>query len=1108
MSKRQRGILLTDRGQEKLEGAIATAQDAEKGGKRFTQAELSERANLSIKTIRKIRDRSTPIDETSVRALFQAFALELEPTDYGLPEATEAEPQACITSQREPRVDLLEAPDASIFYGREAEMLLLRQWVMVDKCRLVALIGMGGMGKTALSVQLVDAVQTEFEYVIWRSLREAPPVEKILEDVVKFLSAQQETELPKSLGDAVTRLVHYLNQSRCLVVLDNAESILEGGTRAGQYRASYEGYGTLIQRLGEARHQSCVVLTSREKPGEVARLEGRNRPVRSYGLQGLEEFAGQEFLKAEGLDETDAQWKQVFDYYSGNPLALKIAANTIQDLFGGNIAEFLAQGSGLFGDIRDLLEQQFERLTKQGQSVMYWLAINREATPIEELKEDILEPLSTQELLEALESLRRRSLVERSEEGFTLQNVVMEYLTDRFVTRVSAEIKTQDFALFNTHALIKATAKNYARETQVRLILNPIVVGIDNLERQAACSLTTIRQKACLHDGYAAGNLLNLLCQSQPEIKQLDLCQLTLRQVYLKGMRLHDINLANTYWIKPALTHPYGIITSMAYSPDGQWLATGSDDATTKLWQMSTGECCQTLAGHTYQINSVTFSPDGQWLATGSSDATIRLWKVSTGECWQVLIGHTSWARSVAFSPDGQWLATGSDDNTIRLWQVGTGECHRTLTGHTSRIRSVSFSPDGQWLATGSDDTTIRLWQVSTGKCHQTFTEHTNWVGSVAFSPDGRWLATGSSDTTIRLWQVNTGECCQTLTGHTNRVSSVAFSPDGQWLATGSTDATIRLWQASTGECHQILTGHTNWISAVAFSPDGQWLATGGADATVCLWQVSTGKCHQTLIGYTNWVDSVAFSPDGQWLATGSSDAIIRLWKISTGECCRSLTGHINRVSSVTFSPDGQWLATGGADATIKLWQASTGECRQILTGHTSWVNSIAFSPNGQWLATGSGDASVRLWKISTGVCHQILTGHTNWISSVAFSSDGRWLATGSGDATVRLWQVSTGECCQIFVGHAHWVNSIAFSPDGRWLATGSGDATVRLWQVSTSKCHQTLVGHTNWISSVAFSPNGQWLATGSGDATARMWQMNTGECHQTLVGHTNWISS
>lgn len=404
MSKRQRGIVLTDHGQEKLEGAIATAQDAEKGGKRFTQAELAERAKLSIKTIRKIRDRSTPIDETSIRDLFQAFALELEPTDYGLPKATEAEPQASITSQREPRIDLLEAPDASIFYGREEEMMLLREWVMVDKCRLVALIGMGGMGKTALSVQLVDAVQTEFEYVIWRSLREAPPVEKILEDVVKFLSAQQETELPKALGDAVTRLVHYLNQSRCLVVLDNAESILEGGTRAGQYRAGYEGYGTLIQRLGEARHQSCVVLTSREKPGEVALLEGRNRPVRSYGLQGLEEFAGQEFLKAEGLDETDAQWKQVFDYYSGNPLALKIAANTIQDLFGGNIAEFLAQGSGLFGDIQDLLEQQFERLTERGQAVMYWLAINREATSIEELKEDILEPISTQELLEALES--------------------------------------------------------------------------------------------------------------------------------------------------------------------------------------------------------------------------------------------------------------------------------------------------------------------------------------------------------------------------------------------------------------------------------------------------------------------------------------------------------------------------------------------------------------------------------------------------------------------------------------------------------------------------------------------------------------------------------
>jgi hypothetical protein len=321
-----------------------------------------------------------------------------------------------------------------IFYGREAELLLLRQWVLADRCRLIALLGMGGMGKTALSVRLLEAVQGEFDYVIWRSLREAPPVETVLEYVIRFLSNHQELHLPATLGEAVTRLVHYLAQARCLLVLDNAESILAGGTRAGQYREGYEGYGTLIQRLGEAAPKLCGADQSGKARGSCP-FRGTQSPGAVLQLAGIRGVCRSGVLKAEGLDEHDAQWQQVFDYYSGNPLAFKIAASTIQDLFGGNTHQFLAQGAGVFGDIRDLLAQQFERLTDLGQSVMYWLVINREATSIEELQTDLLEPISSQDLLEVLQSLQRRSLVERSSEGFTLQNVVMEYLTDRLIVR-------------------------------------------------------------------------------------------------------------------------------------------------------------------------------------------------------------------------------------------------------------------------------------------------------------------------------------------------------------------------------------------------------------------------------------------------------------------------------------------------------------------------------------------------------------------------------------------------------------------------------------------------------------------------------------------------
>ena len=849
MNKRLRGIVLTDSGYEKLKGAIATAQHTQKDGKRFTQAELSELSGLSTKTIRKIRDRSTPVDETSVRAFFQAFDLALETTDYGQPEdATEGiEPQTQLTPTK---IDWGEKPDAGIFFGRTEELATLQQWVRVEQCRVVTLLGMGGIGKTALAAKLADHIYVSFDYVIWRSLREAPPIDEILVRLIQFLSDQQETEinLPTRLGERIIRLLHYLREHRCLLVLDNLESILQTAS-AGHYREGYEGYGELIQHIGSTNHQSCLLLTSRECPRELAPLAGDRLPVRLWPLGGLDAEAGRELLKTKGLDldETDTQSQELIRRYSGNPQALHLVATAIQREFLGDVHDFLEEEGAAVEDVRSLLDQHFGRLVTLERSILFWLAINREPVGLDELMEDLLPPVTKREVRSALRGLSDRYLIETVGKQFTLQNVIMEFATDRLVEQVSQELNTQQFDLFHTHALIKATAKDYVRETQVRLILTPTTVHIDNLEQFICNSLKTIRSQFGLEEGYAAGNLLNLMCQSPSSVRQFDFFRLTLRQAYLQGMQLQAFNLTYTRWVRPSLTYSFSEVISVAFSPDGQWLASGGRDATIRLWQVSTGECRQILTGHIDWVNSVAFSPDGQWLASGGHDAIIRLWQVSTGECRQTLTGHTNWIRSVVFSPDGQWLASGSDDATIQLWQVSTGEYRQTLTGHADSVSSVVFSPDGQWLASGSRDATIRLWQVSKGTCHQTLTGHTDWVRSVVFSPDGQWLASGSDDATIRLWQVSTGECRQTLAGHARWVRSVVFSPDGQWLASGGQDATIRLWQVSMGECRQTLTGHADLVRSVVFSPDGQWLASGSDDATIRLWQVSTGECSAVL---------------------------------------------------------------------------------------------------------------------------------------------------------------------------------------------------------------------------------------------------------------------
>ncbi|KAB8238710.1 WD40-repeat-containing domain protein [Aspergillus alliaceus] len=524
----------------------------------------------------------------------------------------------------------------------------------------------------------------------------------------------------------------------------------------------------------------------------------------------------------------------------------------------------------------------------------------------------------------------------------------------------------------------------------------------------------------------------------------------------------------------------------------------------------------QILTGHSYWVNTVAFSPDGSTLASGSADTTIKVWDVNTGKELQTLTGHSNMVMSVAFSPDGSILASGSADTTLELWDVKAGKKLQTLVGHSDQVISVAFSPDGSTLASGSADTTLILWDVKAGKELQKLAGHLNKVTAVAFSPNGSTLASGADDRTIRLWDVKAGKELQTLTGHSEPVASVAFSPDGSTLASGSAGDTITLWHIKGGKELQTLTGHWNAIESVAFSPDGSTLASGSLDRTIRLWDVKAGKELQTLTGHSSWVSSVAFSPDGSTLASGSADDSIALWHIKAGKDLQALTGHSDQVDSVAFSPDGSTLASGSLDRTIRLWDVKAGKELQTLTGHSSWVSSVAFSPDGSTLASSSADNTIKLWDVKAGkelqtlTGHlaqagkelQTLTGHSDQVTFVTFSPDGLILASGSADTTLILWDVKAGKELQTLTGHSNKITSIAFSPDILMLASGSADTTLTLWDVKAGKELQTLTGHSGWVSSVAFSPDGSTLASGANDRTIKLWDVKAGKELQTVTGH------
>jgi len=423
-----------------------------------------------------------------------------------------------------------EAPDVSIFYGRKEELDLLEQWTVRDRCRLIAIVGIGGIGKTALSVRCAKQVEQEFEYVIWRSLRHASSKEQLAVELLASFSSKQETKLLSTVEESVSQLIDHLQKHRCLLLLENVETIMRSGELAGYYQEQYQDYRELIQTLAAIPHQSCLILTSRDQLKEIALLEGKTLPVRSLQLTGLHQDA-RKILAAKNLLEPD-KWDDLIELYRGNPLALKMVSNTIQDLFGGRVTTFLKHQTIIFGDLEDLLDEQFERLSNSEEEILYWLGIESSALSLTQLLSNPRFPLTPGEIMEVLESLLRRSLIDKTvadrEVFFALQQpVVAQYVISQAIEKLCQEIQTvsksqklTNMKFLSNYVLWKKADSDDSEQKQKSWTLTLITEKLYSIlrdeqliEEQLVQILTLLKGKTPLTIGYAKENIQNLLLE-------------------------------------------------------------------------------------------------------------------------------------------------------------------------------------------------------------------------------------------------------------------------------------------------------------------------------------------------------------------------------------------------------------------------------------------------------------------------------------------------------------------------------------------------------------------------------------------------------------------
>ena len=1053
----------------------------------------------------------------------------------------------------DPRVDWSDALAVPAFYGRKWELNLLSRWILEERCRVVSLVGLGGIGKSALAVQLMHRVANNFEVVIWRSLRDLPTCDSLLTSLLQVLIPQALGQTVNSFEQHINLFMDQLRTSRALVVLDNVETVLEAGESAGRMRPGYEDFGRLLAEIATTEHQSTILLTSRQKPDDLLPYEGSHALVQALRLSALDHEGSDQLLVEKELVGGAAEKLRLIETYAGNPLALKIVAQTIVDLFGGEVAAFLDQGGVVFGEVNDLLHKQYQRLSPLEQRIVFWLAIMREPVTINELQALFVAPVPPATLLEILNRLYRHSLIERGKApgSFTLQSVVLEYLTERLIAESCDEILQGNLVQLIHLGLEQAQMKDYIRQTQTRLLIAPLLLrlqsmGQADIETQIDALLDRLRESPSNAQGYAPANLVALLREKRGHLRGLDLSHLLLRGAYFQSIEMQDTSLAHVTLHDSIFSDSFDSIVSLSISRSGEYWATGSSNGEIRLYR--SGGRALHRRWQTHSDARVDLSPDGRLLACGNSKGEIHVRDVTSGALlWSsqhgMGLGHFN---QLAFSPDGRFLAAASDAG-LSLWDpaqrkllaalprpqpvpciawhgdgavLASGDavgmiCYWAIhpdasadllmmvEGHGSVVTALAFSPAGDRLASGSWDGKVKLWNAADGSLHETLVSHREKVPLLTWSPDGRLIAYNVYNEASRLWDVKEGRHLAALRGHTSFVRGMLFTPDSREIVSASMDGTIRVWDTATGACIRIMYGYTSSVWDTSWSPDGTRLVCIEAGLSPIVYSLNETMPSMMLGGHTDDALFAKWSPDGHSIAIGSF-GVIRLWDVKTGEALENFSSPDTRGNSFrtcAWSPDGRRLAAATVTHGILLFELVTGAVQSLGGAPRAgayFYNLIQWSPNGSMLAADFEDGMIGVWNKNSG---EPLLQVPAERSCLAWSADSTHLALvesrGDGSELV-LWDVGLGERKPIAL-HPGEILGMEWMGRDNLLITAGSDGGLRWWDVQTGNCVRQVQVHSGKINGIRLSPDETLIARYGDEGGILIWDAYTGDFLKTL---------